>query len=127
MMIKMRKNIFIIYLIFCFCHNCVFAILSTSEYFKKYDKNPILELYETINPEYMREVLENVMIILDSYSFSDIIKSPPYPYNDSKVNIIEEISKIDIDVERPFYEFYRDLKKPYQHLEMLIYISLDIT
>ena len=110
-MIKIKQNFFILYLICCLSLNSVLAILPTPEDFTKDVNNPIPELYEKVSPEYMREVLGNVTTIFDSYVFSDILKSPPYPYNDTKVNISEEFSKIDISVERPFYEFYRDFRK----------------
>ena len=110
-MIKIKHKIFIFYLVSCFLLNSVFAILPTPEDSTKDESNPIPELYRTVSPEYMKEVLENVLTILDSYVFSDILTSPPYPYDDTKVNITEEILKIDTSVDRPFYEFYRDLKK----------------
>ena len=110
-MIKIKQNILIVYLIFCIILNFSFSILPISEYIVENENNPMPELYVSVSPEYMKEVLGNVSTILESYVFSDIIKSPPYPYNDTKVNIIEEISKINTSIERPFYEFYRDFKK----------------
>ena len=43
--------------------------------------------------------------------FLDILKNPPAPYNDSKYDIVSELEKINTEEEKPFYEFYREIKK----------------
>jgi hypothetical protein len=48
---------------------------------------------------------------MDSYVFSDILKNPPKPYDDSKVDLIDAFNNITINTKRPFYEFYRDIKQ----------------
>lgn len=75
------------------------------------DINPISELYKNIKPSYMEDIISDVKTLLDSYAFSDILKNPPSPYEDLKIDISSEFDKIKIDEERPFYEFYRDIKK----------------
>ena len=73
--------------------------------------DPIPELYENVNSTYMKDVIGDLKELIDSYVFSDILKNPPSPYNDIKVNILAEFDKIVTDGDRPFYEFYRDIKK----------------
>ena len=75
------------------------------------DKEPISELYQIVNSSYMTKVISDFSSLLDSYAFSDIIKNPPKPYENIKLNISDELNKIKTDGERPFYEFYRDIKK----------------
>ncbi|MBO6274889.1 MAG: hypothetical protein J6M91_05020, partial [Methanobrevibacter sp.] len=78
----------------------------------KYNEvNPIEELYYDVTPDYMGYVIGNMSSFLKNMVFYDIIKNPPSPYNDYKVNITQEFEKININEPRPFYEFYRDVKK----------------
>ena len=78
--------------------------------------DPIPELYENVNSTYMKDVIGDLKELIDSYVFSDILKNPPSPYNDIKVNILAEFDKIITDGDRPFYEFYRDIKKLLSYL-----------
>ena len=58
----------------------------------------------------MKEVIQNLITLVDSFVFSDILKNPPKPYNEDKVNIISELEKLIDNKNKPFYEFYRDIK-----------------
>ena len=71
---------------------------------------PISELYQEVTPEYMKEVIQNLITLVDSFVFTDILKNPPKPYNEDKVNIISELEKLIDNKNKPFYEFYRDIK-----------------
>ena len=64
----------------------------------------------------MKDVIGDLKELVDSYAFSDIIKNPPSPYEDIKVNISTEFDKIISDGERPFYDFYRDIKRILSYL-----------
>jgi len=77
---------------------------------------PISELYQNVNSTYMKEVITDLLNISKSYVFSDIMNNPPSPYNDSKFNITEELEKIKIDEDKPFYEFYREIRTALSHL-----------
>ena len=59
----------------------------------------------------MKETLNYIKSALDGYVFYDILESPPYPYNDSRVDWSSLLDGIETNTNRPFYEFYRDLKK----------------
>ena len=85
-------------------NKCLFDTCSNIE------KYPLGELYQEVTPEYMKEVINNSLAILDSYVFSDIMQNPPSPYSEDKVNITAEFEKIVTNKSRPFYEFYRDFK-----------------
>ena len=52
------------------------------------DENPISELYYNVTSSYMKSVITDLAKIADSYVFSDILKNPPAPYNDSKYDIV---------------------------------------
>ena len=58
----------------------------------------------------MKDVVKNIKSLLNSYVFLDIMKNPPSPYNDSKVDLLEAFDNITTNESRPFYEFYRDIK-----------------
>ena len=58
----------------------------------------------------MADVISNIKVLMNSYVFSDIMKNPPKPYDDSDVDLIEAFNNITINKKRPFYEFYRDIK-----------------
>ena len=58
----------------------------------------------------MNEVIQNIISLVDTFVFSDILKNPPKPYNEDKINIISELKKLIVNQNKPFYEFYRDIK-----------------
>ena len=82
----------------------------------KDDKSPITELYENVNSTYMKDFISDLKELVDSYAFSDILKNPPSPYKDIKVDISAKLDEIITDGERPFYDFYRDIKKILSYL-----------
>ena len=74
-------------------------------------QNNIVELEEKVNSTYMKEVILELDSIMDAYIYSDISKNPPMQDYHIKVNIKEELAKIETSQERSFYEFYRDVRK----------------
>ena len=74
-------------------------------------QNNIVELEEKVNSTYMKEVISELDSIMDAYIYSDISKNPPMQDYHIKVNIKEELAKIETSQERSFYEFYRDVRK----------------
>ena len=84
---------------------CLFDYCTENEF------SPLSELYQEVTPDYMQNVIKNIKTLMDSYVFSDILKNPPKPYDDSKVDLIEAFNNITINTKRPFYEFYRDIKQ----------------
>ena len=108
---KNSRKLFILFLSLFLFLNSALALYEGPEINDENDTNPIPELYVPVAPAYMKEVIGNISLFLDSFVFYDIIKNPPSPYNDTKVNITEEFEMINISETRPFYEFYRDVKK----------------
>ena len=107
------RKLFILYLSLFLLLNSAFALYEGEKINQENDTNPIPELYQNVSIEYMTEVLGNLSNIFENYVFLDIMKNPPNPYDDIKVNVsnFQEIfADIDINQERPFYEFYRDVK-----------------
>ena len=85
--------------------------------------NSIEELNENVNSTYMKDVISDLEKVMDAYVYSDISQSPPNTDYFLKVNIQEELSKIETYKDRPFYDFYRDIRKA---LNKLRDIHLDI-
>jgi len=81
----------------------------------KYNTNPIEDLYEIINETYAKEVISNLIAIIENnYIYNDIVKNPPEPeglenYVHPPINYSQALSAINI-TDRPFYDFYRDLR-----------------
>ena len=105
-MLKLQKFLNF-YLTFLFILNSVLSLYEGPEYKAEYD--PIPELYENVSPEYMNKVISNLKKLLENFVFWDVVLYPPKPYNFS-VSIQYIFDKIEKDKERPFYEFYRDIK-----------------
>ncbi len=106
-------KLFILYLSLFLLLTSVLTLYEDQEIKEEDDTNPIPELYQNVSIEYMTEVLGNLSNIFENYVFFDIMKNPPKPYDDIKIdvsNFQEVFADIDISQERPFYEFYRDVK-----------------
>ena len=107
-----------------FCLTISLLINTTLCLYENYDQisslesnnDSISELYEKVNSTYMKKVIDSLKELVNSYVYSDIIKNPPSPYEHLKVNISKEFEKIKTDEERPFYEFYRDIKQLLSYL-----------
>ena len=109
-MMKSNHMLLLFYLFIILLLKPTFAIYPIPNYNSDVKANPLEELYNEVTPEYMKEVLEKVSSLFDSYVFSDILANPPYPYDDVKLNISFIFAHIEVDKNRPFYEFYRDFK-----------------
>ena len=111
----MQRNnykILILYFSFFFLLNSAYGFEDNQEFNAEEDNNQIQELYQKVSPSYMEEIIDNLDLLFDSYVFSDILKDPPNPYEDQRLaNYSEKFHEIKTNEERPFYEFYRDVKK----------------
>ena len=120
-MLKKFQKIFLFCLSLILLLNSAVAILPLSE---TEEENPIPELYQEVSPEYMSETIENILKLLDSFVFSDILKSPPSPYDGCKVDVSKIFDSINTTNSLPFYEFYRGVKLA---LSNLIDANFDVT
>ena len=111
LMQKLNHKLFIFYFSLILLLIPVLAIYPDPESNAENDTNPIPELFKEVTPDYMNETLINILSVLNGYVFHDILANPPYPYNDSKADLSSIFDEININSNRPFYEFYRDLKK----------------
>ena len=57
----------------------------------------IEELNEKVDSTYVENVILNIQNVMDAYVYSDISQNPPNQGYFSKVNIQEELSKIEIE------------------------------
>ena len=89
----------------------IFLIISIKAIYN-YNESILLEdLYIPINVTYMKDLISNLTSIIEGYVYLDIAKNPPNLLH-KKIDLKEElINKINISNERPFYEFYRDIKR----------------
>ena len=69
------------------------------------------ELYTKVNSAYMKEVIYYLSELIDSYVFYDILQNPPSPYENIKIDIKSLLKDIKVNQKKPFYEFYREIKK----------------
>ena len=67
-------------------------------------------LYEIVNSTYMNDVISNITSLIEGYTYLDIAKNPPNSLH-QKINLIEELKNIDRTTDKPFYDFYRDVKR----------------
>ena len=68
------------------------------------------DLYFDVDSDYMNQVISNLTVYFETYVYLDIAKNPPNSFH-SKINITEELINIDISKPKPFYEFFRDIKR----------------
>ena len=105
-------KILILYFFFFFLLNLTYGFNDSPEFNAEEEKHQIQELYQRVTPAYMEEIIDNLDLLFDSYVFSDILKDPPKPYEEERlINYSEKFHEIKTNEERPFYEFYRDVKK----------------
>ena len=70
----------------------------------------INDLYFEVDSDYMNQVISNLTLFFETYVYLDIAQKPPNSFH-SKINITEEIHNIDSSKPKPFYEFFRDIKR----------------
>ena len=107
-MFQTLSKLLLLYLAFFSFLSPALSLYEGSESFT--DDNPIPELYVDVPPDYMKYVISNLTSLLNNYVFTDILQKPIEPYTDIKVDMSKIFDKIDTSKDRPFYEFYRDIK-----------------
>ena len=80
-----------------------------------YNSNPIDDLYEDLEPDYINAVISNLTSILNGYAYIEIAQNPPQPenisnYNHKPIDLIDSLNKMKrTDVK--FYDFYREMRE----------------
>ena len=100
----------LILLVICFIINSSLSLYE-SQKIKDTGNETLTELYPKVNSAYMKDVIDYLTELIDSYVFFDILQNPPNPYEDLKVDIKELLNNIKVEEDKPFYEFYRDIRK----------------
>ena len=75
------------------------------------------KLYENFSSYRMSEIIQASIELMKIYVYSDIIQNPPNENYYPKINITEELIKINTSEDRPFYDFYREYKKTLNKLK----------
>ena len=80
-----------------------------------YNKNPIDDLYEELDKEYIDNVISNLTSIINAYAYTEIAQNPPQPeglpnYNHDPIDIIGSLNNMTREG-RKFYEFYREMRE----------------
>ena len=106
--ININLNIFLFFisLSLLFCIN-----IKNSKIHSSLTSISLEELYKTFYKDDMRTIISASIEGMKTYVYSDIILSPPEVNYYPKFNTTEELTKIDVSRDRPFYEFYRDCKR----------------
>ena len=106
-MLQTLSKLLLLYLTFFSFLSPAFTLYKGSDSFIV--DNPIPELYKKVNKTYMTKVIENLKSLLKNYVFSDLLQKPIELYTSIKVDktIFDHINTKE---DRPFYEFYRDIK-----------------
>lgn len=68
------------------------------------------QLYKEVDSIYMNNIISNLTSLLEGYVYLDIVKNPPNSKH-QKINLIEELRKINISSNKPFYEFFREIRR----------------
>ena len=76
-----------------------------------YVSNPLEDLYEDLEEDYINSVISNLTSILEAYAYIEIAQNPPQPenisdYNHKPIDLIESLNKIERKNVK-FYDFYR--------------------
>ena len=74
------------------------------------ESNDLESFYTPINSTYMKNIISNITSIIEGYAYLDISKNPPNSLHE-KIDLIKELNDINTATERPFYEFYRDIRR----------------
>ena len=68
------------------------------------------QLYIEVDSIYMNNVISNLTTLLEGYVYLDIVKNPPNSMH-KKIDLKEELNKIDTTSNKPFYEFFREVRR----------------
>ena len=74
------------------------------------ESNSLESLYTPINSTHMKNIISNMTSIIEGYAYLDISKNPPNSLHEA-IDLIKELNAINTATERPFYEFYRDIRR----------------
>ena len=72
-------------------------------------------LYFEVDPNYMRDVIDNLSSIIEVYVYLDISKNPPNSFH-SKYNLKDGLNNIDISKPKPYYDFFRDITRVFANV-----------
>ena len=80
-----------------------------------YNSNPIDDLYEDLDEEYIDSVISNLTSIITGYAYIEIAQNPPQPknisnYNHAPIDLIDSLKKINRK-NMKFYDFYRKMRE----------------
>jgi hypothetical protein len=68
------------------------------------------QLYKEVDSTYMNNIISNLTSLLEGYVYLDIVKNPPNSKH-QKINLIEELKKINTTSKKPFYNFFRNIRR----------------
>jgi len=68
------------------------------------------QLYKEVDSTYMNNIISNLTSLLEGYVYLDIVKNPPNSKH-QKINLIEELKKINTTSNKPFYNFFREIRR----------------
>ena len=95
---KINSFLIIFILLLVIIKNEYFQILDLDDYYYEVDSN------------YMNQVISNLTQLIEAYVYLDIIKNPPNSIH-PKIDLKEELNRIDTTKSKPFYDFIRDIKR----------------
>ena len=80
-----------------------------------YNSNPLYDLYEDLEEDYINNVISNLTSILRGYVYIEIAQNPPQPqniseYNHNPIDLIESLNNIPRSNIK-FYDFYREMRE----------------
>ena len=80
-----------------------------------YNSNPIEDLYEDLEEDYINSVISNLTSILEGYAYIEIAQNPPQPenisdYNHKPIDLIGSLNNMN-RTKVKFYDFYREMRE----------------
>ena len=80
-----------------------------------YNTNPIDDLYEDLDEDYLNNVISNLTSIIEAYAYIEIAQNPPQPenisdYNHKPIDLIGALNNIK-RTNMKFYDFYREMRE----------------
>ena len=97
------------------CLKSLFVLLVIIQ-IKNIDSVKLDDLYFEVDSNYMNETITNIILLTEAYMYLDITQNPPNSFH-SKINLKDELKKINIEKPKPYYEFYREIKRVFAKLK----------
>ena len=97
------------------CLKSLFVLLVIIQ-IKNIDSVKLDDLYFEVDSNYMNETITNIILLTEAYIYLDITQNPPNSFH-SKINLKDELKKINIEKPKPYYEFYREIKRVFAKLK----------